>query len=334
MLGTGRLAGVLILMAMLAGCATSYGPAGLLSGGYTDQAIGGDQYHIEVRGNPFTSVGVAEQHFFRRAQEIVKEHGYDGYRVLALKSASERHGDFTQGVARGVIQAYRNGDKAAEGAGPASGGPASSPRFTASGTGFFLGTGGFVLTNQHVIAECQDITVRQSDGTVVPVTVLAADQVNDLAILKSAAKPSAYARFRAAPDVRRGESVVAFGFPLSSLLSTGGVVTNGTVSALTGFKDDSRLLQISVPIQPGNSGGPLLDQSGNVVGITSSGLSKMPGGGIPQNVNFAIKASVARSFLDGHSVNYEQAPSTKTLSTSEIAEKAEKLAVHIVCTGA
>jgi S1-C subfamily serine protease len=323
-----RVAAALIVVATLAACSTSYGPSGVLNGGYTDQAIGGDQYHIEVRGNPFTSVGIAEQYFFRRAQEIVKERGYDGYRVVVLKSGLERHGDFSQGVARGVIQAYHNGDKAAEGGQEAGDRSAGRQSFKASGTGFFLGTGGFVMTNQHVIAHCQDITIRQFDGTVVPASVLAADPANDLAILKSSAKTTSYARFREAPDVRRGDNVVAFGFPLTQFLSSGGAVTNGTVSALSGPKDDSRLLQISVPIQPGNSGGPLLDQSGNVVGITSSGFR-----GETQNVNFAIKASVARGFLDTHSIGYQQAPSTKSLSTSDIAAVAEKFAVYIVCTG-
>jgi S1-C subfamily serine protease len=319
-------AAALTMLVVLAGCATEYGPSGFLKGGYTDSAIGGDQYHISISGNNFTSAGRAEEMFFQRAQEIVKEHGYDGYRVVMLTSGLVPRGEGRSGVARGVIQGYRN-------KGSAGGEPGATATATYSGTGFFLGPGGFALTNQHVVAKCRDITLRQFDGTVVPATVLASDVTNDLAILKSAAKSPVYARFREAPDMRRGDSVVAFGFPLSDVLSTGGVVTNGTVSALTGLKDDSRMLQISAPIQPGNSGGPLLDQSGNVVGITSSGLVR-GGGVVPQNVNFAIKASVARSFLDVHSVSYQQAPSTKTLSTSDIAEKAEKFAVYIACTGA
>jgi len=329
MLTAGRAVLALITMAAVVACASNYGPAGVIGGGYTDEAIGGDQYHINVRGNGFTSVGLAEQYFFRRAQEIVKEHGYDGYRVVTLTSGLERHADYALGVARGVIQGYRNDGKTAEPGRPATVDlPANNPRTTFSGTGFFLGTAGFVLTNQHVVARCQDATIRQFDGSVTSATILASDAANDLAILKSAAKPNSFARFRGGPDVRRGDDVVAVGFPMSDVLSSGGAVTNGTVSALSGPKDDSRLLQISVPIQPGNSGGPLLDQSGNVVGITSSGFR-----GEMQDVNFAIKSSVARSFLETHSVSYEQAPSTRTLSTSDIAEKAEKFAVKIVCMG-
>lgn len=329
MLTVGRAALALITMAAVVGCTTPYGRPGVLNGGYTDEAIGGDQYHISIQVNLITGVGGAEEYFFRRAQEITKEHGYDGYRTVNLRSGVEYIPGGARAVARGVIQGYHNDGKTADPGRPAIVDlPAGNPRTTFSGTGFFLGTGGFVLTNQHVVARCQDATIRQFDGSVAPATILASDAANDLAILKSAAKPNSFARFRGGPDVRRGDDVVAVGFPMSDVLSSGGAVTNGTVSALSGPKDDSRLLQISVPIQAGNSGGPLLDQSGNVVGITSSGFR-----GEMQNVNFAIKSSVARSFLETHSVSYEQAPSTKTLSTSDIAEKAEKFAVKIVCMG-
>jgi S1-C subfamily serine protease len=335
MLVLGRVAAVLIMIAALVGCTTPYGRPGVLNGGYTDEAIGGDQYHISIQVNLMTGVGGAEEYFFRRAQEIVKEHGYEGYRTVNLRSGVEYIPGGARAVARGVIQGYRSGDKAPVGGGPAvAGGPIGNQRPTYSGTGFFLGSSGFVLTNQHVVARCRDITIRQFDGSVTSATVLASDAANDLAILKSAAKSPAYARLRDGADVRRGDSVIAFGFPRTDVLSAGGSVTSGTVSALAGPKDDSRMLQISAPIQPGNSGGPLLDQSGNVVGITSAALVERAGGVAPQNVNFAIKASVARSFLEAHAIAYQQAPSTKALSTSDIAEKAEKFAVYIVCTGA
>jgi S1-C subfamily serine protease len=327
MLGGIRTGATLTLMVALSGCATQYGPAGFLTGGYRDEAIGGDQYHISISGNNLMGVGAAEEYFYRRAQEIVKQHGYRSYRVIQLRSGLEPSGGGFHPVARGVIQGI-GGKASANDAEARGGGSSGTQQMTYSGTGFFLGTGGFVLTNQHVVAHCQDITIRQFDGSVTPATVMASDAANDLAILKSVAKSPAYARFREDPELRRGDNIVAFGFPMTNVLSSGGAVTNGTVSALSGPRDDSRLLQISVPIQPGNSGGPLLDQSGNVVGITSSGFR-----GNMQNVNFAIKATVARSFLDTHSVSYQQAPSTKVLSTRDIAALAEKFTVFITCPG-
>src|SRR5690349_18974635 len=87
----------------LAGCATPYKPMGF-GGGYQDQAMGGDRYHIDVEGNGYTSPGTLEEYFFRRAQEIVKEHGYARYRVLELRSGFERGPFSTRPVARGVIE--------------------------------------------------------------------------------------------------------------------------------------------------------------------------------------------------------------------------------------
>ncbi len=102
--------------------------------------------------------------------------------------------------------------------------------------------------------------------------------------------------------MRQGEDIVVYGFPLPGVLSSGGNVSTGNVTALTGLGDDSRFLQISAPVQPGNGGGPLLDRSGNVVGVVVSKLNALSvasaTGDVPQNVNFAIKASVALAFLE------------------------------------
>ena len=104
------------------------------------------------------------------------------------------------------------------------------------------------------------------------------------------------------------ETVAAYGYPLPGLLASGGNLTTGNITALSGIGDDSRLLQISVPVQPGNSGGPLLDSGGNVVGVVEGKINAIKiaaaSGDIPQNVNFAIKASVIATFLDSNGVRY------------------------------
>jgi len=93
--------------------------------------------------------------------------------------------------------------------------------------------------------------------------------------------------------------VAAFGYPHADLLSTSGNFTQGSVTALAGMGDDSRYLQISTPVQAGNSGGPLLDQNGNLVGIVTFKLNALKmaqaSGDLPQNVNFALKASIIAS---------------------------------------
>jgi S1-C subfamily serine protease len=135
--------------------------------------------------------------------------------------------------------------------------------------------------------------------------------------------------------VRAGDVVVALGYPLSGLLASSPNVSVGNVSALAGLGDDSRYLQTSAPRQPGNSGGPLLDASGHLVGIVTGKLNAAAiqrfTGDIPQNVNFALKAEVARTFLDSKSIAYRTAPSQQQLSPADVGEIARPFTVLIKC---
>ena len=131
------------------------------------------------------------------------------------------------------------------------------------GTGFFVSSDGYAVTNAHVVEGCSAVRVISGLSVQVLSRVVARDAQNDLAILKIETKPGVSAALRT--GVRIGEPVSAFGFPLAGLLATGGNFTTGNVSAVAGLGNDTRFLQISAPVQPGNSGGPLLDQSGNVV---------------------------------------------------------------------
>lgn len=157
--------------------------------------------------------------------------------------------------------------------------------------------------------------------------------MNDLAVLKIAGPIERVLALR--PSVRLGEGIAAFGFPHSNLLATTGNFTLGNVTALAGLKDDSRYLQVSAPVQSGNSGGPLLDGSGNVVGVVSAKLDaiKMAAarGDFPQNVNFAVKASLATSFLDANNIAYETGTMAEKIEPADLAEKAKKASVYITC---
>lgn len=202
------------------------------------------------------------------------------------------------------------------------------------GTGFFIAEDGLVLTNAHVVKGCSEARIGPP-GRKAAARVIARDGVNDLALLRSAAYPSAVAALRL--SVRQGEAVVAFGYPLPGLLASGGNLTTGNITALSGIGDDSRLLQISTPVQPGNSGGPVLDSSGNVVGIVEGKLDAMQIvkvlGDIPQNVNFAIKASVMATFLESNSVHYATGKPGTTRSPADIAEEAKRFTVLVECSG-
>jgi S1-C subfamily serine protease len=178
-----------------------------------------------------------------------------------------------------------------------------------SGSGFYVSPG-IVLTNNHVVEGCSRIVVGNSVGERRTGTVRAADKGNDLAVLSLAEEistPGTIA-FSSGRPVGVGEPVTVSGFPLAGLLGSGVTVTTGVVSNVAGIGDDIRFIQISAPVQPGNSGGPVLDNRGRLVGIVISKLDAVAvtqlTGDIPQNVNFAIKESVARAMLDAHGVEY------------------------------
>jgi S1-C subfamily serine protease len=200
-----------------------------------------------------------------------------------------------------------------------------------SGTGFFV-TQTRLLTNAHVVKGCTTVTLKvgqeQASGR-----VLAKDERNDLALVESSKPNEATAKLRA--GVRLGEDVAAFGFPLNGLLATSGNFTRGGVTATAGLLDDSSQIQISAPVQPGNSGGPLLDETGNVVGVVVSKLKVLQvavlTGDFAQNVNFAIKASVAQTFLEANSTTFDSGAVGEAMKPADLAGRAQSVAAVIEC---
>jgi S1-C subfamily serine protease len=173
------------------------------------------------------------------------------------------------------------------------------------------------MTNHHVVDGCAEMSARLPNGQEIPAIVIASDATRDLALLRTEADAGPILPFRGSATVRRGEGVVTYGFPLAGLLSSGPTLTTGEVSALAGLADNPRHIQISAPVQPGNSGGPLLDMRGQVIGVVVSKLNAgqvaRQTGDIPQNVNFAVKHTEALDFLREQNVavtpgNTDQAP--------------------------
>jgi S1-C subfamily serine protease len=240
---------------------------------------------------------------------------------------------FTYGMDRQQSARYL-GLNAASMAGAAQGStqgttPPAATKGVGTGTGFYINRQGHVLTNAHVVDKCRELTISRQGAAAIPASVVKSDASNDLAVLIAAPSP-AVATFWPGRPVRAGEAVVAYGFPLTGTLSSGGVVTNGSVSALSGLRDDSRYLQISAPIQAGNSGGPLLDTNGNVVGVITASLGSRSRD-VPQNVNFALKADVARTFLESAGVPIETSGAGRDLSVADIGERARAFSVLIDC---
>ena len=214
--------------------------------------------------------------------------------------------------------------------------PLPVPGGQTAGTGFFVSRDGTVLTDSHVVAACRTIRVTPSDAPKSgEASLIARDVVNDLAVLKTSLSPVGIARFREDKAMRPGDGVVAIGFPLSSLLSREANVTVGVISALAGPRGDSRYFQITAPIQKGNSGGPLADMSGNIVGIIQSKLNAATVeriyGDTPQNVSFATKAELMRRFLSENGIAALAGPAKEALSAADVGERVKQATVLIEC---
>jgi len=132
------------------------------------------------------------------------------------------------------------------------------------GTGFAIADGTLVITNHHVVSGCTTVNIPNIGAG----NVKFSDSRLDLAIIEPERPVGGYIRFRSRYNqLNLGEEIVVIGFPLKGLLSSSPIVTTGIVSSMAGIRDDATRLQITAPIQPGNSGGPVLDRAGNVVGI-------------------------------------------------------------------
>lgn len=208
-------------------------------------------------------------------------------------------------------------------------------RAVSSGTAFIVAQRR-LMTNAHVVVGCTEMRARRQDGTEIVARVDAADEHRDLAILTAAADLGPALNFRVSPEPRRGESVVTYGFPLASLLSSGPSLTTGDISALGGMNNNLRMMQISAPIQPGNSGGPLFDMGGLVIGVVVATLNPHRVGErtvTPQNVNFAVKGAEALAFLREQNVAVTPLPAREPLrgAAADVGDLAHRSVLFLRC---
>jgi hypothetical protein len=217
---------------------------------------------------------------------------------------------------------------------PFSGTEAIDPSLYASGTGFFISEDGFLITNQHVVGDAAQVRLVTSTG-IISARVIKVDAANDLVLIK------AEGRFAALPVVssrtaRLGTTVATVGFPNIGLQGFAPKLAKGEVASLSGAQDDPRYFQISVPVQPGNSGGALVDELGNVVGVVAAKLSASAAletsGELPENVNYAVKSSFLLGFLESMpqiSTKLKE-PNTIPRRFEDIVKSAEKAAVLVL----
>jgi serine protease Do len=204
-----------------------------------------------------------------------------------------------------------------------------------TGTAFIVAKSGQLITNAHVVKDCKTLAVEQPGVSgLIAANVLAQDRTNDLALIQAATPfpNSSIPKFR--QHVRLGEDVFVFGYPLTGIVASSGNFTRGSVTALAGLGDDTGKLQLTAAVQAGNSGGPVLDQTGAVVGVVVAKLDPFvlakATGSLPDQINFAIKASTAVSFLETNGIEVSDADANAPAMTApDIADAAKKFTAHV-----
>ena len=194
-----------------------------------------------------------------------------------------------------------------------------------------------LVTNQHVISGCSTLSVITPEGRRAA-SVVSAEASIDLALLRVFGMRGAIANLRTPRSVALGETISVFGFPLTGTLSSSGNFTGGLVSSLQGLRNAAGEIQITAPVQPGNSGGPVMDASGLVVGVVQSKLDAVRAaaltGDMPQNVNFAVALDVLADFLEMNQVPFRSSPRGASLDTAQVARMAQQFTYRVECEGA
>jgi S1-C subfamily serine protease len=208
-------------------------------------------------------------------------------------------------------------------------------RTVSTGSGIVITEGGLILTNEHVVRQCDAYQVALDSTRTVKATLRAADAARDLALLAVEEPFPLAARLRRDAAPRLGEPVAVVGYPLVQVLSAQPNVSFGHVNSTVGLKGNPSQMQIDVPIQRGNSGGPVFDTAGNVIGIVVSKLDALKlaksTGDLPQNINFAIRGEVVRSFLEAEQVDFTASSASVKLENTEIASRGTAVTVLIRC---
>jgi Trypsin-like peptidase domain len=201
------------------------------------------------------------------------------------------------------------------------------------GTAFAVTEDGDLVTNEHVVSGCNSVDARLGSNEV-PGVITVRDQNDDLALIRLGKKSPRFAVLRNHPEVRAGDAAITFGFPLPGTLAHDGNLTVGYVSALRGASDNSNYIQVTTPIQPGNSGGPLLDNSGNVIGVVAKRLNpeRFPSlNDTPQLVNFAVGLDVLRNFLNKNKIRLTERDSNQDMRLADVGDQARLFSYSIRC---
>ena len=202
----------------------------------------------------------------------------------------------------------------------------------ASGTGFYVSEDGHIITNHHVVDGCRDMKVH-FQGKVFETVKIADDKRNDLALLKVSQKPKhVFALSKESPYPL--QEIVVAGYPFGDKVSSTLKFTQGIVSSIAGLGNNYSQIQIDAALQPGNSGGPIIDENGNVVGVAVAKLSLKKilkdYGVIPENTNFGIKSSAVKNLMEGNRVPFKR-PNFNDIDRKELSKIATDGTVFLSC---
>lgn len=218
--------------------------------------------------------------------------------------------------------------------------PARAKIYFHSGTGFFVNRDGYVLTNEHILKDCKRITIS---GTVTnqSVKLVAVDAVHDLALLKAPGSPDySIAEFRAlSQPVQKDERVVVIGYPGEAANKGQTVMRRGVVQNTKGPSEKPHWMEISDILEKGNSGGPVMDKTGNVIGVAVAmmqmSLQTVVNGVTEESRTWESGAAITtlpvRNFLKTQGVSYYESPSGALLSDSQLNELAHRFIVNVRC---
>ncbi len=203
-----------------------------------------------------------------------------------------------------------------------------------SGSGFYINGQGYALSNNHVVNICKQ-SVARVDGREILFRVVATDKTNDVAILKTDKRSRNYIKINE-EGAKLGENIVAVGYPLAGRLSDSVKITRGIVSSLSGINNNIGQIQIDAALQPGNSGGPVLNEKGEMIGIASAGLDKLliakEAKYIPENVNFAVASPIIVNILKNKKVKYSSSGIFGgKYSSTELAELGNNATIQLLC---
>lgn len=194
-----------------------------------------------------------------------------------------------------------------------------------SGTGFFVSSSGNIVTNNHVIEDCNYVTAN-FEGSEIKTETLAVDKKNDLAIIKANINPK-HIYPVSYDDAQLLDNIIIAGYPLGKKVSSAIKTSKGSITALAGYGDNYSEFQTDAALNSGNSGGPIINDKGNVIGVAVAAFGKKEG---IESFNFGVKSSTLRTFASAKSINFIK-PNKNTLSNKELRDLIINGTVYLQC---